>query len=98
MLRDEDAVLNYSFIRKGFKEHSDQVQSQELILRGSYFMSVFSEGLKHFERLKALTIEGSWSFASTLDVVQITCPGRFSGSPLARSWDYFRVRPVKYAG
>lgn len=82
--------LNCKFINDGFYKYQDHAYKQKELLASGKFPKILINGLKCLESLRSITVRSRWQELQNLDDCH-------TGSPLARSWNIFHLRPKSWS-
>ncbi|CAD6581980.1 MAG: hypothetical protein ASARMPREDX12_000721 [Alectoria sarmentosa] len=91
----KDAVAkwrNRDIINRGYKKYREHSFYQQKALQNGDFVESLVQGLSRLVFLESVTLEGGWPYS-----VQTSLCETHLGTPLARGWDTFYLRPRRWS-
>ena len=87
------ACVEYKFIQDGYRDYHSLAVHQVGALGQNSFWHTLINGLSGLIRLNAIVVKDQWEPIYGSLMQWFEAPKREVGSPLARSWDMFRLDP-----
>ena len=91
----EDSVAkwrNHSLINCGYRKYREHSVYQQKALQSGDFVESLVQGLSRLGCLESVTLEGGWPYS-----VQTSLCDNHHGTPLARGWHPFHLRPHRWS-
>ena len=84
-----DKFRGCKFVKVGFQKYKQHAYKQKELLASGKFVEILVDGLRRLNSLQSITVKSRWERPRSLDKCS-------TGSPLARSWDTFHLRPTSW--